>query len=87
MGLLAFDTHKFITSLTAAGMAPKQAEVLAETYASLLTAQVATKQDIAALKQDIQALEHRIDAKLLKYISGGVAVIVAVLTLFEFVIR
>ena len=63
------------------------AVLLAETYASLLTDQVATKQDFAVLKQDIQALEHLLDAKLLKYISGGVAVIVAVMTLFEFVIR
>ena len=98
MTLLAFDTHKFITSLTAAGMAPKQAEVLAQTYASVLTEQVATKADIETLRTEMKArfeavdasfetLEHRLEAKLTKYISGGVAVIAAVLTSFEFVIR
>jgi len=98
MALLAFDTHKFITSLAAAGMAPKQAEVLAQTYASVLTERVATKADIETLRTEMKArfeavdasfetLEHRLEAKLMKYISGGVAVIVAVLTLFEFVIR
>lgn len=105
MALLAFDTHKFITSLTAAGMAPKQAEVLAQTYASVLTEQVATKADIETLRTEMKArfeavnarfeavdasfetLEHRLEAKLTKYISGGVAVIAAVLTSFEFVIR
>ena len=62
MPLLAFDTHKFITRLTEAGMAPEQAEVLADTYATILTEQVATKADIRLLQTDIARLDTRIDA-------------------------
>ena len=61
MPLLAFDTHKFITRLTEAGMAPEQAEVLADTYATILTEQVATKADIRLLQTDIARLDTRID--------------------------
>ena len=63
MPLLAFDTHKFITRLTEAGMAPEQAEVLADTYATILTEQVATKADIRQLDARIDALEEKMDIK------------------------
>ena len=33
MTTLAFDTHKFVKELTAAGMKTEQAEVLASSYA------------------------------------------------------
>lgn len=55
--MLAFDTHKFVKQLTGAGMTPEQAEVLAETYATILTEQVATKADIRTLRQEIAAVE------------------------------
>lgn len=35
--MLAFDTHKFVKDLTKAGRATEQAEVLATTYATVLT--------------------------------------------------
>ena len=35
--MLAFDTHKFVKDLTRDGMAVEQAEVLAESYATILT--------------------------------------------------
>ena len=54
--MLAFDTHKFVKDLTRAGMAVEQAEVLAETYATILTEQVATKADIRALQKQITGL-------------------------------
>ncbi|MGC6453845.1 MAG: DUF1640 domain-containing protein [Candidatus Puniceispirillaceae bacterium] len=56
MSTLAFDTHKFVKELTAAGMKTAQAEVLASSYASLLTDRIATK-------DDLRALEERLDAK------------------------
>ena len=55
--MLAFETHKFVKQLTGAGMTPEQAEVLAETYATILTEQVATKADIRTLRQEIAAVE------------------------------
>lgn len=51
MTTLAFDTHKFVKELTAAGMKTAQAEVLASSYASLLTDRIAYAQvaSVAAL--------------------------------------
>ena len=43
MASLAFDTHAFVKDLTASGMPTAQAEVLARTYATLLTDRLATK--------------------------------------------
>ena len=42
MASLAFDTHAFVKDLTASGMPTEQAEVLARTYATLLTDRLAT---------------------------------------------
>ena len=52
MASLAFDTHIFVTRLTGAGMAPEQPEVLAETYAGLLTDRLATKEEMRALEEE-----------------------------------
>ncbi len=43
MSSLAFDTHKFVTDLTKAGMDTGMAEVLANHYASLMDDRIATK--------------------------------------------
>ena len=51
MSNLAFDTHKFVKDLTRNGMPDKQAEVLADHYASLLTDRLATKEDLFGLDQ------------------------------------
>ncbi|MAK18246.1 MAG: hypothetical protein CMN41_06350 [SAR116 cluster bacterium] len=53
MASLAFDTHKFVTRLTGAGMSAEQAAVLAETYAALITDRLATRDDVAALREDM----------------------------------
>ena len=44
-------------------MPTAQAEVLARTYATLLTDRLATKDDIAALKAEIHALDEKVDEK------------------------
>ena len=59
MASLAFDTHAFVKDLTASGMPTEQAEVLARTYASLLTDRLATKDDIALLRRDIAAMDEK----------------------------
>lgn len=53
MSNLAFDTHKFVKDLTRNGMPDKQAEVLADHYASLLTDRLATKEDLISLRKDM----------------------------------
>ena len=47
----AFDTHKFVTDLNKAGMETAVAEVLADTYASLMNDRIATKDDLALLEE------------------------------------
>ena len=54
MSNLAFDTHKFVKDLTRNGMPDKQAEVLADHYASLLKDRLATKEDLAALRKELK---------------------------------
>ena len=66
MSNLAFDIHKFVKDLTANGMPDKQAEVLADHYASLLNDRLATKEDLAALRKqlkgDISGLRKDMDS-------------------------
>ena len=68
MTTFAFDTHKFVKELTAAGMRTAQAEVLASSYASLLTDRIATKDDLKALEtrmeSRLEALEDRLNARI-----------------------
>ena len=68
MTTLAFDTHKFVKELTAAGMKTAQAEVLASSYASLLTDRIATKDDLKALEtwmeSRLEALHDRLNARI-----------------------
>jgi|GEM_PF-907339 len=55
MSNLAFDTHKFVTDLTKAGMDTGMAEVLANHYASLMDDRIATKDDIRLLESEIDS--------------------------------
>ena len=64
MSNLAFDTHKFVTDLSKAGMSTEQAEVLANHYASLLNDRIATKDDIRLLKSDIEGLRTELTGKI-----------------------
>lgn len=54
MSNLAFDTHKFVKDLTRNGMPDKQAEVLADHYASLLNDRLATKDGLASLRTELK---------------------------------
>ena len=63
MASLAFDTHAFVKDLTASGMPTEQAEVLARTYATLLTDRLATKDDIALLRRDLAAQDEKFTAE------------------------
>ena len=68
MNALAFDTHRFVKCLTAAGFTETQAEVLAEEQARLIDERLTTKADLAelevALKRDIAELEMRMNTRI-----------------------
>ena len=70
MSNLAFDTHKFVKDLTANGMPDKQAEVLADHYASLLTDRLATKEDLFGLRKELKGDIGALDQRITHEISG-----------------
>ena len=88
MSTLAFDTHKFVKELTAAGMKTEQAEVLASSYATLLTGRIATKDDLKALEDRMdarfEALEDRLNARIAYAQLAAVLALSAVIVLVAF---
>ena len=70
MSNLAFDTHKFMKDLTRNGMPDKQAEVLADHYASLLTDRLATKEDLFGLRKELKGDIGALDQRITHEISG-----------------
>ena len=88
MSTLAFDTHKFVKELTAAGMKTEQAEVLASSYATLLTDRIATKDDLKALEDQMdarfEALEDRLNARIAYAQLAAVLALSAVIVLVAF---
>ena len=90
MSNLAFDTHKFVTDLSKAGMSTEQAEDLANHYASLLNDRIATKDDLRQLRTelsgeigtlrtelrgDMAAMEERLNRRI---VTGQLTTILAV---------
>ena len=88
MSTLAFDTHKFVKELTGAGMKTEQAEVLASSYAGLLTDRIATKDDLKALEDRMdarfEALEDRLNARIAYAQLAAVLALSAVIVLVAF---
>ncbi len=88
MSTLAFDTHKFVKELTAAGMKTEQAEVLASSYATLLTDRIATKDDLKALEDRMdarfEALDDRLNARIAYAQLAAVLALSAVIVLVAF---
>ena len=88
MSTLAFDTHKFVKELTAAGMKTEQAEVLASSYATLLTDRIATKDDLKALEDGMdarfEALKDRLNARIAYAQLAAVLALSAVIVLVAF---
>ena len=60
MSNVAFNTHSFVKRLTEVGMPEEQAEVLADSYATLIDEKLATKRDLKELalatKRDLKEL-------------------------------
>ena len=88
MSNLAFDTHKFVKDLTRNGMPDKQAEVLADHYASLLTDRLATKEDLARVQSK---LESKIEAlrkdMMITILSAQLVGIVTICTMIGFMLN
>ena len=88
MSTLAFDTHKVVKELTAAGMKTEQAEVLASSYAGLLTDRIATKDDLKALEDRMdarfEALKDRLNARIAYAQLAAVLALSAVIVLVAF---
>ena len=88
MSTLAFDTHKFVKELTAAGMKTEQAEVLASSYATLLTDRIATKDDLKELEDQMdarfEALDDRLNARIAYAQLAAMLALSAVIVLVAF---
>ena len=88
MSNMAFDTHKFVKDLTRNGMPDKQAEVLADHYASLLTDRLATKEDLASVQSK---LESKIEAlrkdMMITILSAQLVGIVTICTIIGFMLN
>ena len=83
---IAFDTHAYVKKLTGVGFSEEQAEVQAETLASLIEDRLATRQDLfeveRALKRELKELELRLVIRLgglLVVAVGAVAALVKLL--------
>lgn len=69
MATISFDTHKFIRTLEAAGMALKQAEAIADAFRDAhMEAEWATK-------TDLRELEYRLIVKLGGMMVAAIAVV------------
>ena len=59
---IAFDTHRFVKRLTGSGFTEQQAETLADEHVALLSANLATKADVARIEERIARIEAGMDA-------------------------
>ena len=68
---IAFDSHRFVKSLTASGFTEAQAEALAHEQIHLLEANLATKSDLAAVKSDLEVRIEKVRADLARWMLTG----------------
>ena len=61
---IAFDSHRFVKSLTASGFTEAQAEALAHEQIHLLEVNLATKSDLGAVKSDLAAVKSDLEGKI-----------------------
>ena len=83
MNATTFDTHKFIRTLTNAGIPEVQAEAFSSAFKeSLGESDLATKRDIDDVRRDIREMEQRLIIKLgamIAFAIGVVAILVKLL--------
>ncbi|MCY4429606.1 MAG: hypothetical protein OXC11_04330 [Rhodospirillales bacterium] len=71
---IALDTHRFVKRLTESDFTERQAETLAEEHVAMLSGNLATRTDMAALQADIARVEAWVAAAksdLLKWVIGA----------------
>ena len=68
---IAFDTHRYVKSLTGCGFTETQAETLAEGQVALLNSNLATKADVDALRQETKTEITSLKAELVRWMFGG----------------
>ena len=85
MSTIAFDTHAFVKELTRVGMPEEQAEVLAQSQATLIDEKLATKQDLKelemSLRREMKELELRLTIRLGSMMVVAVGVVAALVKL------
>ena len=67
---IAFDTHRFVKRLTGSGFTEQQAETLADEHVALLTANLATKADVARIEAGMDALRQEAKADVARIEAG-----------------
>ena len=67
---IAFDTHRFVKRLTGSGFTEQQAETLADEHVALLTANLATKADVARIEAGMEALRQEAKADVARIEAG-----------------
>ncbi len=60
----AFDTHRFVKNLTAAGFTERQAETLAKEQIRLIEGNLATRVDVATVKSDLEIQIQQVKSDL-----------------------
>jgi len=75
MASIAFDTHRFITTLKEAGIPENQAEAIAEAFR---TAHIESE---IATKTDLRELEYRLIIKLGAMMMAAIAAVAALVKL------
>lgn len=85
MSTVAFDTHAFVKELTRVGMPEEQAEVLAQSQATLIDEKLATKRDLKELemnlRREMKELELRLTIRLGSMMVVAVGVVAALVKL------
>ena len=74
MSALAYDTHRAVKSLVAAGFDPTRAEAVVATVGDAMTGTVATNADVAALEASIAELRADVKADVVGLEAGLVEV-------------
>ena len=85
MSTVAFDTHAFVKELTRVGMPEEQAEVLAQSQATLIDEKLTTKRDLKELemnlRREMKELELRLTIRLGSMMVVAVGVVAALVKL------
>lgn len=92
MPTIVFDTYAYIKKLQAVGFTEEQAAAQAETFASLIDEQLATKRDLKELemalrreiedvRRDMKEMEMRIIIKLGAMMAASIAVVATLVKL------